>query len=1341
MASNVYNLTGASSDYGWGVTEDGKSVIVWKGSWFAFYAFGSTVNFDNGDLNIGATGSLDFASTSLPTDTSISLAGAHTDYGYGATADGKSFIVWKGSWFKFNSFGSKITFADGTLNIGSTGQSDFTAGTSGPVDTGVTLAGAHSDYGYGATADGKSFIVWKGSWFAFYSFGSKITFADGTLNIGATGQSNFVAGSTSTISHYTIVGNIADYGWGVTEDGKSFIVWCGSWFKFYPFDSVIQFNDGTLEVSSSGGCTCNNTGNQAPHANNDVASLIAGSSKIINVLGNDTDANGDPLHVQSVTQPAHGTVTINADGTVTYVPVAGYTGPDSFTYTINDGHGGTSTATVNCTVNPAANIPPVANNDAATILAGTPKIINVLSNDTDANGDPLRVQSVTQPAHGTVTINPDGTVTYVPVAGYSGPDSFTYTITDGHGGTSTATVNCTVNPAANTPPDAVNDSSDVVQGTPKVLNVLSNDTDANGDPLRVQSVTQPLHGTATINPDGTVTYIPTAGYTGPDSFTYTINDGKGGTDTATVTLTVKPPVNTNTAPDAVNDAVDAVIGTPKVINVLSNDTDANGDPLRVQSITQPLNGTATINPDGTVTYVPNPGYVGNDIFTYTINDGKGGTDTATVTIAVKPPANIAPDAINDASDVILNTAKIINVLSNDTDANGDPLRVQSVTQGLNGTASINPDGTVTYTPNAGFTGNDVFTYTINDGKGGTDTATVTVNVKPPANTPPVANNDASDAIVGVPKLINVLGNDTDANGDVLHVQSIGQPAHGTTSLNPDGTVTYTATSGYTGPDTFTYTINDGHGGTSTATVAVTVKPVPNDAPVAVNDVNSGLTASPITGNVLSNDTDANGDTLNASLVTGPAHGTLTLNPNGTYIYKSVAGYVGTDTFTYQASDGKGGLANAVATITVNKPPVDYKVTIDSSTTNNAVDSIVENHDKYYHVTLDKAVTVDTYVTVQIMNGTAHQTDGTGYHELWAYQGDPRGGEFGNILDANTHTQYYVANQAQLDMLKQLNAFNPAGDGIGLPQSADQIIVGVDNLIYDYIVKDTLGNVVSHNGTNMSTFQVLVKAGQTTSDYFSIHANSEIDYYGGTARDLFGIASGYETESNETFKLTATAVSGGTINSPATTTVTIIDIGANSRSPIAIDLNHDGHIGVTGETSSHDKSDVTKIGHTVQFDIDADGHMDTIEWFNGSGDGILVDMTKINMGKLGQVGALDGSALFGDQGGKFANGYSKLALLDANHDGQLTAAELDHLGVWIDNGDGILQEGELKSLADAHIASISTNMNLVKDATGHNLMQSFATDTDGHSLLTEDVWFMADHANVVNPVDEAHLLAA
>ena len=207
----------------------------------------------------------------------------------------------------------------------------------------------------------------------------------------------------------------------------------------------------------------------------------------------------------------------------------------------------------------------------------------------------------------------------------------------------------------------------------------------------------------------------------------------------------------------------------------------------------------------------------------------------------------------------------------------------------------------------------------------------------------------------------------------------------------------------------------------------------------------------------------------------------------------------------------------------------------------------------------------------------------------------------------------------------------------------------------------------------------------------------------------------------TYNLKFAWVDSGTVQDPAGTcydgSIVSATGSTNISTPIALDLNGDGQIGVTGATSSSQKDAGAELGRTVQFDIDADGKLDTIEWFDGSGDGILVD----NRDGLAAA-QMNGSRLFGDDGGAFANGYDKLATLDANADGSLSGDELQGLQLWVDNGDAQVQQGELRTLAELGIASISTQVSVTVDAEGRGHLQSTATREDGTELASEDVFF-------------------
>ena len=366
-------------------------------------------------------------------------------------------------------------------------------------------------------------------------------------------------------------------------------------------------------------------GNGAPDAVDDSATVDEDNAVAISVLDNDSDPEDDPLTVTSFTQPGNGTVT-NSNNVLTYTPDADFNGSNSFTYTISDGNGNSDTATVSITVN-SVNDGPDAVDDSASVDEGESVAINVLNNDTDPEDDSLNVTGFTQGADGTVTIA-NNVLTYAANAGFNGTDSFTYTISDGNGGTDTATVSVTVD-EVNDPPSAVNDTATVDEDNSIAIFVLDNDTDPEDDPLTVTSFAQPSNGTVTNN-NNVLTYTPDADFNGSDSFTYTIGDGNGNSDSATVSITVNS-VNDN--PVAVDDSATTDEDVVVTIDVLDNDTDADDDNLTVSGVTQPANGSVTNNNDGTVTYAPAAGFFGADSFTYTVTDGIA-SDTATVNVSV-----------------------------------------------------------------------------------------------------------------------------------------------------------------------------------------------------------------------------------------------------------------------------------------------------------------------------------------------------------------------------------------------------------------------------------------------------------------------------------------------------------------------------------------------------------------------------------------------------------------------------------------------------------------------------------------------------------------------------------
>ncbi|MGQ2384204.1 beta strand repeat-containing protein [Acinetobacter ursingii] len=530
------------------------------------------------------------------------------------------------------------------------------------------------------------------------------------------------------------------------------------------------------------------TPNTPPVASDDTYNTAFNTPVALNPLANDSDADGNPLTItaingvtltpgtaQQINTP-NGVVNIDAQGTITFTPNNGFTGQESFNYSISDGQGGSSTATETINVAAAPNTPPVASDDTYNTAYNTPVTLTPLANDSDADGGTLTItaingvtltpgtaQQINTP-NGVVNIDAQGTITFTPNAGFSGQETFNYSISDGQGGSSTATGTINVSAAPNTPPVASDDTYNTAFNTPVTLNPLANDTDADGNPLTItaingvtltpgtaQQINTP-NGVVNIDAQGTITFTPNTGFSGQESFNYSISDGQGGTSTANQIISIAPVANDDTATVDEGDTV--------VIAVKGNDTDAeDGTPSGVVTIVGgPANGTVTVNANGTVSYVHNGSETTSDSFTYTVTDSNGVvSNTATVNITVNP-VNDAPVANDDTATVDEGDTVVIAVKGNDTDAeDGTPAGVVTIVGApANGTVTVNANGTVSYVHDGSETTSDSFTYTVTDSNGVvSNTATVNITVNP-VNDAPVALNDTATNI-------NVTLNEQDVN--------------------------------------------------------------------------------------------------------------------------------------------------------------------------------------------------------------------------------------------------------------------------------------------------------------------------------------------------------------------------------------------------------------------------------------------------------------------------------------------------------------------------------------------------------------------------------------------------
>ena len=729
-------------------------------------------------------------------------------------------------------------------------------------------------------------------------------------------------------------GSIARYSWdfgdGTTGTGPTASHLYGSPGTYIATLRVVD-DDGTTDISApipiiAG--TVEPPVNQAPDAVDDAFTVPGDQPFSVaapGVLANDSDPDDDSLSATIVTAPAHGTVTLAADGSFEYVPEQGFEGVDSFTYRASDGVFESTEATVSLTV--VADAAPTAAADAYVTDEDTPLVLpaeGVLGNDGDADGDALSATLVSGAGHGEAELAADGSFTYTPNADFSGTDSFSYKASDGFVDSGAATVTITVVPVNDAPAAAASEVT-TTEDTPLTIEapgVLGNDTDVDGDELSAVLVSGPEHGALELAPDGGFTYTPNPDFHGPDTFSYKANDGSVDSPPANVSIAV---TSVNDAPVVAADAYTAqpdqelIVGTP---GVLTNDVDPDGDQLQAVLVSNPAHGGVELAADGSFTYLPQPGFHGTDSFSYQASDGTTSLTTVVATIEVaegpnRPPA-AADDEVTTAEDTPV-SADAPGLLANDGDDDGDALTAVLLSDPAHGALQLAPDGSFTYVPEAGFHGADAFVYRANDGE--LDSAPATVNITvTPVDDVPIATSDQAMGTEDVPIHVpapGVLANDGDVDGDALTAAVVSGPAHGHVDLATDGSFTYTPNANFHGTDSFTYTATGGGANSSPATVALTITPV-NDVPLAIGETYGGQQGKQIVvlaPGVLANDGDIDGDALTAAVVSGPAHGHVDLAADGSFTYTPNANFHGVDTFTYRANDGT--VDSPVATVTLN----------------------------------------------------------------------------------------------------------------------------------------------------------------------------------------------------------------------------------------------------------------------------------------------------------------------------------------------------------------------------------------------------------------------------------------
>ncbi|WP_139793626.1 tandem-95 repeat protein [Vibrio parahaemolyticus] len=881
-------------------------------------------------------------------------------------------------------------------------------------------------------------------------------------------------------------------------------------------------SDGVNPTANDSDSLIVNRVNDAPTVENAIADQeLSEDFATYTIDLNDAFKDSDSALNFSVSGNSNVLVSIE-NGIATISPTADWNGSETLTFTATDPSGESVSQTVNFTVAPVADI--VA--DKATVVEDTPTIIKVLGNDTFEGDDKVvSLDANNGPANGTVSVNPDGSVTYTPNDNYVGKDTFTYIVTSG-GVSESTTVEVNVTPV-NDAPVAKDDIATTQEDTAVTIDVLSNDTDVDGDKLSIQSATVPEAQGKVEIVDGKLVFTPAENFNGHAEITYTVTDGQL-TDEAKVTVTVNP---VNDAPTIKVDAVESItedaVNTDTVVATLTvRDTDTSEDQLTV-SLENNSNGYFVLVGNEVKLTQAGVDAVNNDELNL-----KDLTISASVSDGLNPTANdsdsLIVNRVNDAPTV--ENAIADQVLSEDFDAYTIDLNevFKDSDSALNFSVSGNNsiqisivNGVATITPTADWNGSETLTFTATDPSGESVSQPVNFTVAPVADI--VA--DKATVVEDTSTVIKVLGNDTfEGDGKVVSLDTNNGPANGTVSVNPDGSVTYTPNDNYQGTDSFTYIVTSG-GVSESTTVSVDVTPV-NDAPVAKDDTAITDEDTPVTIDVLPNDNDIDGDKLSIQSASVPeAQGKVEI-VDGKLVFTPAENFNGDAEITYTVTDGQ--LTDeAKVTVTVN--PVNDAPTIKVD----AVESITED-----------AVSTDTVVATLTVRDTDTPED-----QLTVSLENNSNGYF--VLVGNdvklTQAGVDAVNNDELN-LKDLTISASVSDGVN-PTASDS-----DSLIVNRVNDaPTVENAIADQelSEDFATYTIDLNDAFKDSDSalnFSVSGNSNV---------LVSIENGIATISptadwngSETLTFTATDPSGESVSQTVDFTVApVVDIEADSTNVV------------------------------------------------------------------------------------------------------------------------------------------------------------------------------------------------
>ncbi len=666
---------------------------------------------------------------------------------------------------------------------------------------------------------------------------------------------------------------------------------------------IIQACDG-INCSTSIVVVQVNDVNDAPSATPFVLNIQedTNGSGTINTF---TDIESPELLYSIVGNNSISGLTINSNGSYTYIAPPDYFGSQTINVQACDAQNLCTTSTFTLQVN-AINDLPIAVNDA---LAGNEDQIitgNLSTGEYDIEGGSLTYSASYNGSNGILNLASNGQFTFTPNANWFGTQTIPIHVCDNQNGCSNTTLTLTVN-SINDTPVALPANLSVNEDNNLTGNLSAFATDVETSQLTYTLLSTPSSGQISLNGNGSFTYSPAINFSGNITATYQACDVLGSCANGTIFINV----------NAVNDAPIA----PNVSLTMTEDVPGSGTITTIQDVDNAsvvitinqnaVNGVFTLSNSGYYTFTPNTNFFGSDVVNYTACDALNACSQGSINLTIQPVQDL-PIVNNEATVIIQDNVLNGNLSANDSDGDGDVLQYSLTNMPANGTFNLSSNGSFIYTPNTSFVGTELINYQACDAQGNCANGVLTISVLT-SNTAPVASSSSQTTPEDVVLNGNLYTSISDNEGGPYTLTTISTPQHGSLQWGNNGLFTYMPTANFFGTDSFVFQACDGGNLCSQATAIITVDPQ-NDAPILAEDFLFEFEDGMLEMSISENDSDIEGDDITYTLTSATSNGTAILTSDGLLTFTPIANFWGTVDLTYEACDAQGACSPGILSI-------------------------------------------------------------------------------------------------------------------------------------------------------------------------------------------------------------------------------------------------------------------------------------------------------------------------------------------------------------------------------------------------------------------------------------------